>query len=506
MVEDSPTPLWFKSAIAAGVLLAVVVLVQTIAGYRFISGNLVLQEGQRGAERTVRALRTAVRFSGTIEPTALDVVLEDIRAESPERIAWLAIRNPQGELLASSAGAEGLDAGLEAEEIGRVLSGGNGRIRLDRHGERPVIVGLFPCRCLPPAGFRPGGRRGSPAPGAAAALPGGRGDTGVGANGSERELGRRPPQLVAEVAIFRDSLSAPFGRLRRTALINASAAVALLLALAVIGTRFRDYIRGRQLELQLELARQVQRDLLPPADRRPSGVEFAADCLPAAHVGGDFYDVLELGPNRVSFVLGDVSGHGMSAALLMGLIHGAVSTGTWDGPAEDQERAMERLNHLLLEKTAQEKFATLFWCACDFDRRQLRYINAGHVPPLLVRRSGGSAPQVERLDQGGPVLGLLGSATYRETQTGLGEGDLLVILSDGILEATDHEDEDFGEARVLMAVRDNLNGSAREIRDAVLERVRAFSAGPRRDDQTLLVVNLAARAQVAEDSPVAKTA
>jgi len=489
-VSERPTPLWFRFAIAAGVLLALVVLVQTVAGYRFISGNLVRQEGQRGAERTVRALRTAVRFSGVTDPAALDEVLDDIRAESPDRIAWLAIRSEGGQVLAAS-GTPG--AAPSADDVGETLAGDDGTSRLEREGDRDVIVGLFACRCVPPPGSR-AGRRGAAR------------ETGPPTRGRGLDPSQGPAQLLAEVALFQDTVSAPFGRLRRTAVINASSAVALLVALVVIGTRFRDYVRGRELEMQLELARRVQRDLLPPADHRPSGVEFAADCLPAAHVGGDFYDVLDLGPNHVSFVLGDVSGHGMSAALLMGLIHGAVSTGTWDGPPEAQELAMLRLNRLLLEKTSQEKFATLFWCACDFNTHQLWYINAGHVPPLLVRRSAGHVPKIERLEQGGPVLGLLASATYQETRVSISDGDLLIIVSDGVLEATNAAGEDFGEAGVLATLRDNVSRSAHDVRDAILERVHAFSTGPRRDDQTLLVVNLAAHAQAVDETPVAKTA
>ena len=475
-------PLWFRITMWTGVGLALLVLAQTVAGYDYLSGSLVLQEARRGAERTVRSLRTAIRFSGTRDATALGPVLDDIRMQAPDRIAWLVIANGGGEPLSVSGTvaehvpANGVDSVLRADvsrlftetDLRNALAGDAVPVLMTRQSERPVIVSLLPCRCL------------ARAPAAGRGATSGRTAPSVGADRS----------LLVQVAVFSDSISAPFGRLRRTSLINASAAVALLIALAVIGKRFPAYVRGRQLESQVALARSVQRNLQPPPNRRPPSVEFAAACLPAAHVGGDFYDVTELSENCVSFVVGDVAGHGMPAALLMGLIHGAISTAEWTGSSATRARSMHRLNQLLVEKSSDDRFATLFWCAYDADAGQLRYFNAGHIPPILYRGPGTSAARIERLDQGGPPLGLFSSTRYDEGLVVVSPGDLLVIVSDGIVEAENSNDEPFGDERLIAAIRESGSRPTGEIRDAIFGRVRSFAPGPNRDDQTLLVISL----------------
>ena len=525
-MEDVRTPLWFRITILSGVLLAVLVLIQTTGGYLYLSSTLVQQEGQRIGQRTMRALQTAIRFSGTRTAVELEPVLDDLQLESPESIAWLAIRDPEGLLLAASNGRPPNAANPSDADLARVFAEGGGTVQSEHRDDGSVVVGLFPCRCLPPLrppGFGAGGPLSSAAPAPTSGLdplatsqrgggrelargagpgagPGQRPGLGPGpGRGQGRGLSAGGPggRYLAEIALFEDSISAPFGRLRRTAVINTSAALALLVALSIIGTRFKDYLRGRQLEMELELARRVQSDLLPAADRQPSSssVEFAAECLPATHVGGDFYDMTVLPQGHASFVLGDVSGHGMAAALLMGLVHGAVSTGTWDGPPEAQEHSMRRLNDLLIAKSSEERFATLFWCAYDPTEGKIQYINAGHIPPLLVRKRAGDsaatpADSIVKLDQGGPLLGFLPTAVYRQGTINVEDGDLLIILSDGIVEATNAADEEFGEERVLSAVRGVMDKPASEVRDAVLKQLRSFSRGPRVDDQTLLVVSL----------------
>ena len=527
-MEDVRTPLWFRITILSGVLLAVLVLIQTTGGYLYLSSTLVQQEGQRIGQRTMRALQTAIRFSGTRTAVELEPVLDDLQLESPESIAWLAIRDPEGLLLAASNGRPPNAANPSDADLARVFAEVGGTVQSEHRDDGSVVVGLFPCRCLPPRrppGFGAEGPNSSAAPAPTSGLDplatsqrGGGRELALGpgpGRGQGRGLGAGGPggRYLAEIALFEDSISAPFGRLRRTAVINASAALALLVALSIIGTRFKDYLRGRQLEMELELARRVQSDLLPAADRQPSSssVEFAAECLPATHVGGDFYDMTILPQGHASFVLGDVSGHGMAAALLMGLIYGAVSTGTWDGPPEAQEHSMRRLNDLLIAKSSEERFATLFWCGYDPTEGKIQYINAGHIPPLLVRKCAGDsaatpADSIVKLDQGGPLLGFLPTAVYRQDTINVEDGDLLIILSDGIVEATNAADEEFGEERVLSAVRGVMDKPASEVRDAVLKQLRAFSRGPRVDDQTLLVVSLHVPEAAAREPSMSPTA
>ena len=309
----------------------------------------------------------------------------------------------------------------------------------------------------------------------------------VPAGGDPAGTGR----LLLEVALYRDSLSAPFARLIRTSAISASAALALLVSVSLIAVRFGRYVRGKQLEAQADLARQVQRDLLPGPEAWPASLDIAADCLPASQVGGDFYDVVRLPGGRVAFALGDVSGHGISAALLMGLIHGAMNSPPWGVSEDDPHDAASRLNDLLLTKSSGERFASLFWCSYDPASRTLRYINAGHLPPLWLRAQPGGAAPVDRLAEGGPLLGLLSTAAYRTVSVEARAGDLLVLFSDGIVEAMNSRGEPFGEERLIATARAHQERPARAICDEILAAVRTFLGNaPAQDDQTLLVVRL----------------
>ena len=328
-------------------------------------------------------------------------------------------------------------------------------------GGRDVLTGVFPCRC---------------------GLPRRAGDA------ADQEPA--PVRLLVQVALYEDSLSAPFSRLRRNAIISASAALSLLVALSLIGTRAAAYVRGKQLEVQMELARQVQRDILPSAAAHPAGIDVAAECLPASEVGGDFFDIVPLPGGRVSFIVGDVSGHGVSAALLMGLIHGAMSNPPW-GASEDADRSAVRLNELLLTKSSGERFVSLFWCSYDPTSHVFQYLNAGHLPALRLWRETDGSWHHDRLTEGGPVLGLLPAAAYRTTSVAAKEGDLLVLFSDGITEAPNRREEQFGDERLIAVAQETRDLPARAICDAILAAVRTFTGDrPAPDDQTLLVVRL----------------
>jgi sigma-B regulation protein RsbU (phosphoserine phosphatase) len=256
--------------------------------------------------------------------------------------------------------------------------------------------------------------------------------------------------------------------------------------MAVIGLRFGHYMRGKQFEQQLELARRVQNDLLPSDSPVCEGLDFAANCLQASQVGGDFYDVFEAEDGQVALVLGDVSGKGLAAALLMGVIHGAVRSSQWTGSSVRHEDSLSKLNQLLCAKTANERFASLFSCYFDPETALLHYINAGHLPPLLVSRG-----EVQRLGEGGPVLGLLTEATYRQGKVAVEPGDVLVMYSDGILEAQRADEEEFGEERILRIICESRDKSPNEICHAILAGVRSFLGNDApHDDQTLLVVRL----------------
>jgi len=207
-------------------------------------------------------------------------------------------------------------------------------------------------------------------------------------------------------------------------------------------------------------------------------------------VGGDFYDVQALPRDRLAISLGDVSGHGIPAALLMGMVHGAVSSESV-ATQEVPDRIAARLNALLLKKSSGERFASLIWCVYDPQSGRLEYVNAGHPPGLLIRHGEGSGTRVLRLGDGGPVLGVLPEATYLTAVVDAVDGDLLVLYSDGIVETMNDRGEYYGEGRLLAAVDQHRHLPAGVICAAVLSGVTAFGRRvPAADDRTMLVVRL----------------
>lgn len=457
MTPHRSSSLWLRALWTAGAVLAIALLVQTVMNYRYVANSLILQHARQVAEERVRNIERAARLARPQDAASLQALLDDLRADLADQVAALALIQPDGPTIAASGGTTALSASDERRRFQP-----NRELALTREWRagREVIVGVFPCRCGPPR------------PQAAAA-------------------NAPPGRLLLEVALYRDSLSAPFARLRRNATISASAALTLLVALALIALRFGPYVRGKQLEGQMDLARQVQQDLLPGNAALPEGIDVAAQCIPAWQVGGDFYDVVSLPGGRVSFVVGDVSGHGIAAALLMGLIHGAMSTPPWGTLDHDPEAAASRLNDLLLTKSSTGRFASLFWCSYDPFSGVLRYLNAGHLPGLLTRKTTNGTWDIERLADGGPVLGVLADATYRTAAVEAHDGDRLVLFSDGISEATNARNDYFGEEGLTAVLQRDHGLTAASTCDAILSAVRSFTGDrPPEDDQTLLVVRL----------------
>lgn len=281
--------------------------------------------------------------------------------------------------------------------------------------------------------------------------------------------------------------------------VNSASALALLGCLIVAGVRFRYHLRAKRWEQQMELARAVQRQLLPLSGRVVDGrmasqLGVAAEFVPASEVGGDLFDVFPVGKdeqeNRYGFAVGDVSGKGLPAALLLGVMHGAVRSNRWHDSRLEHEGFAERLNELLHASTHEARFATLVWGTYDADRGLLQYVSAGHCPGLLLRAESGV---VERLDSTGPVLGLLRMSRYRQEEVAFSQGDVVVFYSDGVLEAANAEGDQFGEHR-LKAVLERCPGfDAARVRAAILNALAQFrgtllKATEEDDDLTLLVL------------------
>ncbi|MEO8430506.1 MAG: GAF domain-containing SpoIIE family protein phosphatase [Acidobacteriota bacterium] len=245
----------------------------------------------------------------------------------------------------------------------------------------------------------------------------------------------------------------------------------------------QDAIEKERYEREMELAAAIQREILPRFLPDIPGVELAAANIPTRHVGGDYYDVFPLSSGRVGFLVADVSGKGVPAALLVSTVHAAVHLQIDE--AKTVADLVQRIDRHLRRFAATRKFLTLFFGLLEPETGFLRYVSAGHNPALLVRPSGA----IERLESTGVPVGMLPNSSWREETRSMGQGDLLCVYSDGLTEAVDSVDEEFGLDRLTADVGSRRDLPLRRICDEVLEQVADFARGmPQYDDQTLLLV------------------
>ena len=238
----------------------------------------------------------------------------------------------------------------------------------------------------------------------------------------------------------------------------------------------------RRMARDLEQAAEIQKSFLPGSAPLVPGADLAGYNAACRTVGGDYYDFFTYPNGRVAMVLGDVSGKGMSASLLMMGLQAQVQV-LADEP-QDLAAVIDRLNKKTCQKCPSNKFITFFFCVLDPATGELAYCNAGHNPPLIVRANGA----VEYLDGGGTVLGILPIAKYSEYHARLEPGDALAIYSDGVTEATNAKDEEFGDERFAAVLAANREKSAAQIVAAVTHALTEFAAGsPQADDITLVV-------------------
>jgi sigma-B regulation protein RsbU (phosphoserine phosphatase) len=241
-----------------------------------------------------------------------------------------------------------------------------------------------------------------------------------------------------------------------------------------------------RLERDVEIAEEVQTRLFPRRDPEIPGLDCHGTCRPARGVAGDYYDFLTLGSGLTGIAVGDVAGKGLPAALLMASLQGSLRSLaplSKDGPA-GATRLVGELNSQLHALTESNRFATFFWATYDERERALTWVNAGHNAPMLLRGSG----DIERLPASGPPLGALPRAAYRPATTVLAAGDLLVVFTDGVIEAVDAAGQEFGDARLERLLRDHGSETVGELCDRIVAAVRAFEDGaPQNDDITLVV-------------------
>jgi sigma-B regulation protein RsbU (phosphoserine phosphatase) len=243
-------------------------------------------------------------------------------------------------------------------------------------------------------------------------------------------------------------------------------------------------LEKRRMEEELKVASEIQMRLQPFAPPKLDGWDMTGVSFPCREIGGDYYDFIHRKrDSHLIVAVGDVSGKGTGAALLMSSLHAAVRAQSQTGAKISE--VMGEINEYIFENSPPNKFLTLFYGDLDPETGTLAYSNAGHNAPILMRRSG----EVERLDTGGLPIGMMQGVGYQEASVVFEPGDVLVIYSDGITESINERDEEFDEERLTDVVKNNLGRSASGIRDRIDEALSRFvgTTAPV-DDMTLMII------------------
>ncbi|HTD21207.1 MAG TPA: SpoIIE family protein phosphatase [Terriglobales bacterium] len=242
---------------------------------------------------------------------------------------------------------------------------------------------------------------------------------------------------------------------------------------------------------EVEIAREVQERLFPQKLPAIKGLDYAGHCRPALGVGGDYYDFLSLPEGHLGVAIGDVSGKGIAAALMMASLQASLRGEAARAP-KDLAAVIANINRLVYETSSAHRYATFFYGQYDPVTHRFDYVNAGHNPPLLLR-SWNEKWEISRLDVGGTVVGLLESFPYQQGQVTLAPDDVLVAFTDGISEAMNSNEEEWGEKNLIATIECNSNSKlpAAELLKCILQAADAFVAGAQQhDDMTLVVLRV----------------
>jgi serine phosphatase RsbU (regulator of sigma subunit)/predicted enzyme related to lactoylglutathione lyase len=238
----------------------------------------------------------------------------------------------------------------------------------------------------------------------------------------------------------------------------------------------------RRAAQELEIAKQVQARLFPQTLPTLRTLDYAGICIQARHVGGDYYDFLALGQGRVGLLVGDISGKGIAAALLMANLQANLHS-QFALAREQPELFLRSVNQLFYENTGDSAYATVFFAEYDDSTRRLRYANCGHLAALLLRRDD----TLERLHSTGTVLGLFEDWTSPMVECQLLPGDTLALYTDGVTESFNPTGEEFGEQRLIEALQQHGKLSCQSMLASVVEDIQKFSPHEQHDDITLIV-------------------
>jgi predicted permease len=254
-------------------------------------------------------------------------------------------------------------------------------------------------------------------------------------------------------------------------------------------------VEQETLRRDIALASDVQRRLLPDAPPRADCADFAAVSVPARRIGGDYYDFVELGDGRIGIALADVSGKGVAAALIMSAVQASLRIISSGGDVPPP-RLVALINQFVYRSTPASKYATFFYAQLDEQRRQLRYVNAGHNPPYLLRAdqratAGSEPPRMEELTVGGTVVGMFPETEYEEATVTLQPGDVILAFTDGVPEAHNPENEEFGEGRLQALLRQTAHLPADEISARIAAEMNSWIRDAEQyDDLTFIVMKV----------------
>jgi sigma-B regulation protein RsbU (phosphoserine phosphatase) len=235
-------------------------------------------------------------------------------------------------------------------------------------------------------------------------------------------------------------------------------------------------------EQELEKAREIQEGLLPKKIPQVRGLEVAGAWQPARVVGGDYFDVLKFNERKIALCIGDVVGKGISAALLMANLQATFRA--FASESISPAALIQKLNGVICNNIAPDKFVTFCCCMIDAAENRLSYANAGHWPPILVRKSG----TVVSLNEGGAPLGIFPDRNYEDGEVQLEPGDRLILYTDGLTEATNSDEQEFGERRLVELGSRNIALGAADLLESIRREVVGFNHGNLQDDLTLVVV------------------
>jgi len=286
----------------------------------------------------------------------------------------------------------------------------------------------------------------------------------------------------------------PYSRSDRQLLQSVASQAGLALENAELLENLTAEVAQRErISREIEIAREVQEHLFPQATPSLPGIDLAGHCRPAQAVGGDYYDFFVLpacaGDERLAIALGDISGKGISAALLMASLRASLRSAAEMQPG-DLAMLMRHVNRLVYESSTANRYATFFYAELDPQNRLLNYVNAGHNPPVVLRGA-----EVIRLEATGTVIGLLPDVPFTRANIVLWPGDVLMAFTDGISEAMNTGEEEWGEDQMIAAVEAFLARgeckTARQILECVYREVDRFTgSAPQHDDMTLLVCSV----------------